>query len=46
MSGRKRALGLMLLSMGLGMLMVIMLPSWGFLLAVFLLVIGFWTLFA
>ncbi len=41
----KRVMGLICLSMGIGMLTVIFLPWWGFIAAALLAVYGFWTLF-
>ena len=41
----KKIAGLVMLSMGIGMLSVILLPGWGFLFAAFLVVFGFWNLF-
>ena len=42
---RKRVFGLIMLSMGAGMFIVILIPCWGFLIAGLLMVLGFWTLF-
>ncbi len=37
--------GLILLSMGTGMLIVLLIPGWGFLFAALLVVVGFWMFF-
>jgi hypothetical protein len=41
----RRLSGVVSMSMGFGMLLVLLLPAWGFLLAALLLVTGFWRLF-
>ena len=42
---RKRLGGLILMSAGCGMLMVLLLPGWGFVLAAGMVVMGFYILF-
>jgi len=42
--GRK-ILGLVMLSMGMGMLAILLLPGWGLIFAAFLVIMGFWNLF-
>lgn len=37
--------GLVLMSMGAGMLVVLLIPGWGFLLAAGMVIAGFWLLF-
>jgi len=41
----KKIAGLVMLSMGTGMLMVILLPGWGLIFAAFLVIFGFYNLF-
>ncbi len=41
----KRIFGIVFMSMGCGMLVVLIIPGWGFLLAALLVVIGFWMLY-
>jgi hypothetical protein len=44
MRHHKRVLGLALFSMGTGVLLVLLIPGWGFVLAALLVLIGFWYL--
>ena len=41
----KKVSGLVLFSMGIGMILVILVPAWSFLVAALLVVAGFWLLF-
>lgn len=40
----KKLTGVVCLSMGIGMLLVLLVPGWGFIIAAFLAVFGFWNL--
>ena len=40
----RKVTGLIIMSMGIGMLIVALIPGWGFLLAALLVVVGFWML--
>jgi len=42
----KKVGGLIICSMGTGMLLVILVPGWGFLLAAFLVTAGVWCIFS
>lgn len=41
----RRLSGIVCMSMGLGMILVLLIPGWGYLAAAFLAIIGFWNLF-
>jgi hypothetical protein len=41
----RKMLGLMLMSMGAGMLLVLFIPGWGFILATLLMALGYWIAF-
>jgi hypothetical protein len=41
----RRMLGVILMSMGVGMLLVLIVPGWGFILATLLIVLGYWIMF-
>lgn len=42
---RKKILGLILFCLGAGMLFVLVIPGWGFILALLLVIVGFFNLF-
>jgi len=44
-NGKRKVIALVCLSMGSGMLLVLILPGWGFLLAGVMVIYGFWELF-
>lgn len=44
--GNNKVIGLVMLSMGLGMLLVLIVPGWGFALAGIMAVLGFFQLFS
>ncbi|MCL2364726.1 MAG: hypothetical protein FWC71_08695 [Defluviitaleaceae bacterium] len=43
---RKRLMGLVLFFIGVGMIMQFMMPTWGFVVAGALVILGFWYVFA
>ena len=43
---KKRLIGLISFFIGVGMIIQFMMPTWGFLIAAALIVIGFWYVFA
>jgi hypothetical protein len=43
---KRRLLGLILFFIGVGMIVQFMMPTWGFILASALIIIGFWYVFA
>ncbi len=45
MRGFKRVSGLMLMSMGVGMFIVLLFPVWGYFIAAIAVVVGFWVFF-
>ncbi len=44
MGMKKRIMGLVMVSIGIGMLLVLIIPSWGYLLAVAIAACGLWNL--
>lgn len=44
MSGKKKTMGLAVCSMGIGMLLVLIIPGWGFILAAFMVCFGIWEI--
>jgi hypothetical protein len=42
---RKRLMGLILFFIGIGMIVQFMMPTWGFLIAAALIILGFWYVF-
>lgn len=44
MSAKKKVIGLVVFSMGFGMLLVLVVPGWGFVLAAFMVAFGLWQL--
>lgn len=44
MSAKKKVVGLAVCSMGAGMLLVLIVPGWGFVLAAFMVAFGLWQL--
>jgi len=43
---KKRLMGLIFFFVGIGMIVQLMMPTWGFLIAAALIVMGFWHVFA
>ena len=41
----RRMLGIILMSMGAGMLLVLVIPGWGFILATLMVALGYWIMF-
>ena len=41
----KKVTGVICMSMGLGMLITLIIPGWGYVVAAFLAIVGFWNLF-
>ena len=45
MSVKKKIIGLILFSMGLGMFLVLFIPGWGYILAAIMIIVGLWILY-
>ncbi len=41
----RRICGIVLISMGTGMLIVLVVPGWGFIFAAVMVIVGYWALF-